>query len=273
MHCLGVSWALDRGAHLSHYLFLSLHHCISSHLVGSSSSSLLYLSFVPLHLLPPRVVIILSSSHGGDHVIFHYLSYGRWSRDPWLERVTSLERVCDILIFEGMFIHFWSRLWVFLGLRSEHVYLYICKKKKKKRGTCVYYSLSLSMCILVFEGRFVGYVYWWEFVCELPGTFHSSYSFCCMFWEWDEWPSLRSFGSLSIPSLCSLLTWPPFIFDLSRSSLVLIFYVSSSSSFSLLIHHFYCTFYSVLTVTSFSGLIPSSLHHYSLHHHLLPCSQ
>uniref|UniRef100_F6GYC0 Uncharacterized protein n=1 Tax=Vitis vinifera TaxID=29760 RepID=F6GYC0_VITVI len=22
--------------------------------------------------------------------------------DPWLERVTSLERVCDILIFEGM---------------------------------------------------------------------------------------------------------------------------------------------------------------------------
>ena len=55
-----------------------------------------------------------------------------------------------------------------------------------------------------------------------------------MFWERDEWPSLRSSGSLSIPSLCSLLTWPPFIFDLSRSSLVLVFYASSSSSF-----HFY----------------------------------
>ena len=45
---------------------------------------------------------------------------------------------------------------------------------------------------------------------------------------------------------------------------------------SLLIHHFYFTPYSVLTVTSFSGSIPSSHHHYtsrhefdfsSLHHH------
>ena len=97
-----------------------------------------------------------------------------------------------------------------------------------------------------------------------------------MFWERDEWPSLRSSGSLSIPSLCSLLTWPPFIFDLSGSSLVLVFYASSSSSFSLLIHHFYFTSYSVLTVTSFWGLIFFSHHHYtsrhqfgfsSLHHH------
>ena len=38
-----------------------------------------------------------------------------------------------------MFIHFWSRLWVFLGLRSEHVYLYICKKKK--RHMCVLFSI------------------------------------------------------------------------------------------------------------------------------------
>ena len=130
----------------------------------------------------------------------------------------------------------------------------------------MYYSLSLSICILVFEGRFVGYVYWWEFVCELPETFHSSYSFCCMFWERDEWPSLRSSESLSVPSLCSLLTWPPFIFDLSGSSLVLVFYASSSSSFSLLIHHFHFTPYSVLTVTSFSGLILSSCHHYTSRH-------
>ena len=108
----------------------------------------------------------------------------------------------------------------------------------------MYYSLSLSMCILVFEGRFVGYFYWWEFVCELLGTFHSSYSFCCMFWERDEWPSLRSSGSLSIPSLCSLLTWPPFIFDLSRSSLLLMLFASlSSPSFSLLIHHSHFTSY------------------------------
>ena len=90
--------------------------------------------------------------------------------------------------------------------------------------------------------------------------------FCHMFWEWDEWPSLRSSESLSIPSLCSLLTWPPFIFDLSISSLVLVFYVSSSYSFSLLIHHFHFTTYSVLTVTSSLGLILSSHHHYTSRH-------
>ena len=134
----------------------------------------------------------------------------------------------------------------------------------------------------------IGYVYidvWGSFcwICLLMGVRMwaprdlSFFVFILLYvWEWDEWPSLRSSGSLSIPSLCSLLTWPPFIFDLSGSSLVLVFYASSSSSFSLLIHHFYFTSYSVLTVTSFWGLIFFSHHHYtsrhqfgfsSLHHH------
>ena len=38
-------------------------------------------------------------------------------------------------------------------------------------------------------------------------------------WEWDEWPSPRSFGLLSLPSLHSLLMWLNSMFDLSWSSL------------------------------------------------------
>ena len=130
----------------------------------------------------------------------------------------------------------------------------------------MYIILYNWVCISVFEGRFVGYVYWWEFVCELPETLHSSYSLCRTFWEWDEWSSLRNSESLSIPSPCLLLTWPPFIFDLSGSSLVLVFYASSSFSFSLLIHHFYFASYSVLIVTSLSGLVLSSHHQYTSRH-------
>ena len=60
-----------------------------------------------------------------------------------------------------------------------------------------------------------------------------------------------SSGSLSIPSLHSLLTWLPFIFDLSGLSLILVFYASSSSSFSLLIHCFHFTSHFFLTKTHF----------------------
>ena len=65
--------------------------------------------------------------------------------------------------------------------------------------------------------------------------------------------------------------------DLSRSLLILVLFASLlSSSFSFLIHHSHFTSYSFLAVTSFSGLILSSHHHYtsrhqfsfsSLHHH------
>ena len=114
------------------------------------------------------------------------------------------------------------------------------------------------MCVLL---SITEYVYWrlrvaWLSMSDdessyvsFPRPFYSLYSLCRTFWEWDEWPSLRSSESLSIPSLCSLLTWPPFIFDLGGLSLVLVFYASSSSSFSFLIHHFYFTSYSILIVT------------------------
>ena len=118
------------------------------------------------------------------------------------------------------------------------------------------------VCILIFEGHFIEYVCWREFICELSETFPSLYSFCLIFWESNEWPSLRSSRSLSIPSLCSLFMWLPFVFDLSGSSLILVFCVSSLSSLSLLIHHFHFTSYSFLTVThfGFDTLFASSLH-------------
>ena len=105
--------------------------------------------------------------------------------------------------------------------------------------------------MLMFEGHFIEYVCWWEFVYELSKTLHSLYSFFHMFREWDEWPSFMSSRSLSLPSLHSLLMWLPFIFDLSGSSLILVFCVSSSSSLSFLIRHFHFTSYSFLTTTHF----------------------
>ena len=86
--------------------------------------------------------------------------------------------------------------------------------------------------------------------------------FYCIFREWDEWPSPRSFRSLSLPSLRSLLMWLHFMSDLSWSLLLFVLFVPSSSSFSLLIHHFHFTSYSFLTTThlGFDTLFASSLH-------------
>ena len=116
------------------------------------------------------------------------------------------------------------------------------------------------MCVVFY---IIECVYWYSrvtWLCLLtrvreqsifPRLFILCIHFCCIFWEWDEWHSLRSFGSLSIPSLRSLLMWLPFIFDLSGSSLILVFCASSSSLFSLLIHHFHFTSHSFLIATHF----------------------
>ena len=80
--------------------------------------------------------------------------------------------------------------------------------------------------------------------------------------EWDEWPYIKGSRSLSFPSLHSLLMWLHSMFDLSWSLLLFVLFVSSSSSFSLLIHHFHFTSYSFLTAThlGFDILFASSLH-------------
>ena len=165
-----------------------------------------------------------------------------------------------------MSIHRSYHLWGLFCSCSGCVHLYICKKKKKwlkknwkekkmmmKKKTHVCIIFYHWVCILMFEGHLIEYVCWWEFVCELSD---------CIFWEQDEWPSLRSSGSLSLPSLHSLLMWLHSMFDLSWSLLLFVLFVSSSSSFSLLIHHFHFTSYSSLTTThlGFDTLFASSLH-------------
>ena len=127
--------------------------------------------------------------------------------------------------------------------------------------------LSINEYVWIFEGHLIKHVCWREFVCELPRIPQALYAFCRISCEWDEWHSLRSSGSSSIPSLHSLLTWLPCISDLSGSSLILVFSASSSSSsFSLPIHCFHSTFKLFLTVTHFSGLIFFSHHHYTSHY-------
>ena len=127
------------------------------------------------------------------------------------------------------------------------------------------------MCIVF---SIIGRVYWCLRVTSLSmfvdGSSYVSFLrpfiffffFCRMFWERDEWLSLRSFGSLSLPSLHSLLMWLHSMFDLSWSLLLFVLFVSSSSSFSILIHHFHFTSYSFLTTThlGFDTLFASSLH-------------
>ena len=58
-------------------------------------------------------------------------------------------------------------------------------------------------------------------------SFLRSYFVCIHFviflWEWDEWPSPRDFGTLSYPSLHSLLMWLYPMFDLSWSPLFFVY--------------------------------------------------
>ena len=89
------------------------------------------------------------------------------------------------------------------------------------------------MCIVF---SIVGCVYWYPrvtlssmFVGESSYVSFSRYFFLCIHFdtsfvrEWDEWPSPRGFGLLSLPSLHSLLMWLHSMFDLSWSSLFFIY--------------------------------------------------
>ena len=103
---------------------------------------------------------------------------------------------------------------------------------KRKINTCVYVHSILHhwACILMFEGRFIEYVCWWELLCELSETLHYLYS-CFIYFESEMSDlSLRSFVSLSFPSLHSLMMWLHFMLDLSESSLLFVFFASPSSS-------------------------------------------
>ena len=71
--------------------FISSHWlCYLSHLLYSIYYLFCFIFF------PPRVVIFLSSLHGGQLHHFYYLFHIHRFRDPQFEKVTSLERVYDI---------------------------------------------------------------------------------------------------------------------------------------------------------------------------------
>ena len=126
---------------------------------------------------------------------------------------------------------------------------------------CAVFSF-IEHALLMFEGHFIEYVCWWEFVCKLSKTPHSLYSLCRIFWEWVEWPSLRGSRSLSIPSLHSWLMLLHFMFDLSGSLLLFAFFISPSSSFLLLIYPLCFTPCSFITTTHSKSdtFFASSLH-------------
>ena len=121
-------------------LIICSHHCIIAfHLISLFVlfiiSSLPHLLFVSRHLLSPRGVIFLSSLHGGQSCHFHYLSYGRWSRDPQFEKVTSSEIVHVTLTFESMLSFFDVIFGDFLvAFRACTIHLYVVKKKNGKRN-------------------------------------------------------------------------------------------------------------------------------------------
>ena len=91
------------------------------------------------------------------------------------------------------------------------------------------------MCIVF---SIIGRVYW---CLKKAEALHCLYSFCHVFWEWDEWLYLRSSVSLSFPSLHSLTMWLHFMLDLSGPSLLFVFFASPSFLFLLLIYPFRLT--------------------------------
>ena len=88
------------------------------------------------------------------------------------------------------------------------------------------------MCIVF---SIIERVYWYlKVVLSIMFVVESSYvsllrsyflciHFVIFLWEWDEWPSPMESGSLSFPSLYSLLMWLYSMFDLSWSSLFFVY--------------------------------------------------
>ena len=179
------------------------YHCtsaFSSHLVGCVPCLFfLILSTTCLFHISLHPEWWSSSVHHMEdsHVIFHHLSRGHLFRDPWFEKVISLETVLGCLsTWVGVHPLSTSPLG-FICSCSGYVYLYIWKKKwnekkkkkkKKKISTCVYVPSILHcwVCMLMFEGHCIEYVCWWEFVCELPETLHFLYSFLSYI-LWARW--------------------------------------------------------------------------------------
>ena len=79
--------------------------------------------------------------------------------------------------------------------------------------------------IYTFEGYFIEYVCWWEFICELLETIFSLYPLCYILLSVrDECLSLRDSRSLSSPSSHPLMMW---LFSMFWFELIIISFVCS----------------------------------------------
>ena len=192
---------MDLGLHSPHYIlymFATLHFHLTSLVVLFVSSCLSYLLLIRIIFFHPEWWSSSVHYMGDSHVISTIypmdtdLGILSLRRSPH-QREFMLHwhlKVCYPFLMLSL---------GFLGLHSEHVYL--CKKKKKKGRLCVFIfyhcvcwcSGVIWLIMFVDESSYVSF----------PRPFILCIHFCHMFWEWDKWLSLRSSGSLSIPSLCS----------------------------------------------------------------------
>ena len=132
---------------------------------------------------------------------------------------------------------------------------------------CIVFSICWA-CMLIFEGHCIEYVCWWEFVCKLSETLHALYSSYCIFWERDEWHSLRSSGSC--PFHHYFHCWCDFT--------PCLIWVDHYSSLCYLFHHHPRFRFWFIIFTSrrilflqqpISGLILYSHHHYTYHYQFI----
>ena len=147
MHAFFRSFiSLELGVHFPHYLFLSLHHCTSSHLIGLHL--LLYYicrSFCIISFHPEWWSSLVHCMKG-SHVISTIYPTDIDPRILSVKRSPRQREFYVTLAFESVYPFLTSSLEL-LCLCLEHTHLYICKKNKKKmkrknkKDMCVVFSI------------------------------------------------------------------------------------------------------------------------------------
>ena len=209
----GVSWAMNLLTHLFHYFFLLSYHHFSSFLYIYILCSILWfchhISFYAmsddlLHFNAWRTIISLSPPISWTLV-----------RRSLVEKVILSKRVC---------LHHCLRVYTFHYVFSDELIYWYSeyvqvkkmkwkrkkeKKKKKVIRACIYVCIQCHFLLSVYIGQW-GLLLWvsclWEFVCELSDT---RFSLCLFHYVFlrvrDKWPFPRDSGSLSSPSLHTLV--------------------------------------------------------------------
>ena len=138
------------------------------------------------------------------HVPFHFYLMDIGSAILSWEGYLVKESSCTSL-FEGISI-------LLCILKGTHLLIFrVCTGKRKKKE-----KENVRMYTMFF---FIEYVYWplkvpfflvcclWEFICELSRDSHLLVSILCILLARDKWPFPRDSGSLSSPSLHTLVIW------------------------------------------------------------------